>query len=262
MNGVSTKRSMSRYAAFTTALMSINNTAHPPGLDAYSSRRFAIYRNNTHRALSEALSAAYPVVCQLVGNEFFHAVAREYFTNESKRAPCLSLYGEGFAEHLAKFPSIQALPYLVDVARLERGWLEAMHARDAIPLNASALQAYAQYLADMRFRPHPATRLIASTHPIVSIWRANTTGASATGTVEIVNKPEMALITRPLLEVQVLPLESSAGLFTESLLSGHSVAEAFEKAQYDDEKNVTDMFSTLLSTGVFEALIPPGEKYA
>ena len=114
----------------------------------------------------------------------------------------------------------------------------------------------------MRFRPHPAARLIASTHPIVSIWCANTTETSTVGAVEIVNKPESALITRPLLEVQILSLSPHAGLFTESLLQGHSVAEAFKKAQYDEERNVTDIFSTLLYSGVFEALIPPGEKYA
>ena len=91
MSGISTERSRSRYSAFATALMSADNTARPPGMDACSSRRFAIYRNNTHRALSDALSAAYPAVCQLVGNEFFHAVARDYFTSESNRAPSLSL---------------------------------------------------------------------------------------------------------------------------------------------------------------------------
>ena len=40
-------------------------------------RRVAIYRANMVAAADKALAAAYPVIRQVVGAEFFHALARE-----------------------------------------------------------------------------------------------------------------------------------------------------------------------------------------
>jgi Putative DNA-binding domain len=43
-------------------------------------RRFAVYRNNVVAGLVDALARRFPVVCRLVGDEFFRAMARVYAT--------------------------------------------------------------------------------------------------------------------------------------------------------------------------------------
>lgn len=51
-------------------------------------------------------------------------------------------------------------------------------------------------LVHAHFAPHPATRLITSPHPIVSIWLANQSNVAAPN---ITAASEHALITRPAL---------------------------------------------------------------
>lgn len=65
---------MSDQAAFAGALLDADQ-ACPDGLfsnnGADPASRFAVYRNNVHSSLINALAAAYPVTLQLVGDEFF-----------------------------------------------------------------------------------------------------------------------------------------------------------------------------------------------
>ena len=251
----SVQENKTRYRAFTEALMDNDNAVRPPGLDASGLGRFAVYRNNVHRALHEALSAAYPVVHKLVGDDFFHALAREYFTKEQTRSSSLSLYGADFANHVERFPPAQSLAYLADIARLERGYLEAMHSADAKALDVADLTSYSDSLTQLRFKAHPAARLIISEHPIFSIWQSNSTDETAEQTVEIVHKAESVLITRPALQTQVLCLSPQAGTVVRALLSGELVAKAFAKIPDDEQIDSAHVFSAVISTGAFERLI-------
>ena len=65
---------MSIQQAFAQALLAPQATC-PEGVfssnGAEPASRFAVYRNNVHSALINALVAAYPVARQLVGDEFF-----------------------------------------------------------------------------------------------------------------------------------------------------------------------------------------------
>lgn len=90
-------------AHFAAALVDRSSDAHPPDLDARAARRFRVYRNNVHGALIGALGDAYPVVRRLVGEDFFAAMAREFFLSETVRRPSLALYGAGFADFIDRF---------------------------------------------------------------------------------------------------------------------------------------------------------------
>ena len=66
----------------------------PAGLMAHTSqrpvRRFAVYRNNVAIALTQALADTFPVVKQLVGDEFFDAMAGVYLREQPPRSPVLA----------------------------------------------------------------------------------------------------------------------------------------------------------------------------
>ena len=66
-------------------------------------------------------------------------MARAYALAEPPRSPVLMDYGAGFADFIAGFAPAASLPYLPDVARIERAWREAYHAADAEPLTAGGL---------------------------------------------------------------------------------------------------------------------------
>ena len=188
-------------------------------------RRFAVYRNNVAVALIGALEARYPVVRRLVGDDFFRAMAGAYVAAEKPRSPALMLYGDGFADFVAGFPPAGAVPYLADVARLENAWVEAYHAADAGALGLDALAAIApDAFETLRFRPHPAARLLGFAHPAASIWAASQ-GDGEPRAPEVWSA-ETALVTRPDADVLVRVLPPGGFAFATALLSGASLGEA------------------------------------
>jgi hypothetical protein len=79
---------------------------------------------------------------------------------------------------------------------------------------------------------HPSVGLVASRFPIVTIWRANQTGAD--GGILDRWRPEAALVARPFLDVNVLPLPAGGHVFINALLSGSTVGAADASATEDD----------------------------
>ena len=62
-----------------------------PGLDA--ARRLRLYRNNLFESLTAALAAVYPVTQQLVGEDFFRALARRFIPAFPSRSGNLHDFG-------------------------------------------------------------------------------------------------------------------------------------------------------------------------
>ncbi|MEQ9639847.1 MAG: DNA-binding domain-containing protein [Alphaproteobacteria bacterium] len=236
------------YADFAAALLAPEPDARPAWLSDDQVARFAVYRNNLHHGLGQALGEAYPVVRRLVGDDFFKATARLFIAAVPPRQRSLALYGDGFADFLDGFEPAQAVPYLADVARLERAWLESLHAADAAPLAPETLADLDEALATTRFEAHPAARLIHSEHPVVSIWQANQDDATGG---EIEDRPEAALICRARDTVTVRALSAADGAFAAALLDCASAAEAA-----CDGADVVGVFQVLLTDGAFTALHP------
>lgn len=142
------------HAAFAEALLSPESD-HPPGLRTWNGSdpgpRFAVYRNNLVVSLVDALADTYPVVQEMVGVEFFRAMAREFVRLQPPSSPVLAHYGAGFAEFIAAFPPAASLPYLPDLARLEMMRVEVYHAADDAP----------------------AMRVLHSRHAVASLWSAH-----------------------------------------------------------------------------------------
>lgn len=142
----------------------------PPDIPA----AFAVYRNTWLQGLLDALASNYPVVAMLLGNQRFEAVALEFARGHPATTPALALYGEEFPEFLVLHHTGREIPYLGDVARLERLWTECFFAPDAPVLeeqnysNLTPLQ-----LMKLRARLHPATRLAGFETPAVTIWQAH-----------------------------------------------------------------------------------------
>lgn len=167
----------------------------PPGLTDPQGRadekRFAVYRNNVAASLTEALGTGFPVIRALVGPAFFDAMAGVFLRACPPEDPRLQLWGGKFPGFLARFDPVEHLPYLPDVARLEFGLRQSYHAADVRPLDLSAHPADA--VLSLSPRLAPATLVLSSRHPVLSIWRFNrVAGAPRPGP-----GGEDVLITRP-----------------------------------------------------------------
>ena len=193
------------------------------------SDRFAVYRNNVVVGLVEALAAAYPAVQALVGERFFRAMAGVFVRAEPPTSPVLIHYGEGFPSFIESFEPARRLPFLPDVARLERLWLQAYHGPEAAPIPLDALARLPETaLGDVRLQLHPTAGLVASRHPVASLWAANT-GHGAHEAVDLA-RPETALVLRPQGGVEVHVLDQGAAAFVRALQGGQSLGAAADTA--------------------------------
>ena len=90
------------------------------------------------RAIIDALASSYPAVLRLVGQPYFDALGATYLRNYPPTARTLVGYGENFPDFVAQVESAKALPYLRDIARLDRAFLESSIAADAPALDPAA----------------------------------------------------------------------------------------------------------------------------
>lgn len=133
--------------------------------------RMRIYRRSCNETQTAALRVTYPAVAALVGAAYFEQAARGYRRAHPSRSGNLQAFGDAFAEYLETLPGCRSLPYLPDVARLE--WVRQLTilAPESAPLDPETL-ASAIRSAGAALRPvtHPSLHLLASRHPVLTIW--------------------------------------------------------------------------------------------
>ena len=213
---------------------------------------FAVYRNTTPNALIEVLRASYPVTAQLIGDEAFDGVALLFARTHPPAHPVLLDYGAGFASFLAAQPWIaDELPYLADVAEIERLRGECHIAPDAEPLShADLARLGADAWPTLRLLLHPAARFAWLRTPAMTIWAAHQEDDFDTLAPEW--RAEGALFTRPADAVQATHIDAAAHRFLAGLRLGETVGRAASAVTslYPDA-DIAGLFSTLTQQGAF-----------
>jgi hypothetical protein len=224
-----------------------DNMSFPP------EERLQLYRNNTVLGLTDALSAAFPVVARLVGPPFFARLAGDFIRAHPPRQPAMLRYGSDFPTFLSGYDPAQSLPYLADVARLEAAWNHAYHAPEAVPLAPESLQSVVpDDLGRLTLALHPSLRFVASSYPVLDIWRANQDEASADQTVDLGSGAQRLIVYRPEAQVFIRPLGMGAFSFLMTLGIGQSLETAWESAfALDRDFDITAELSALLAGNIF-----------
>jgi len=223
-----------------------------------SAMRFAVYRNNVVVGLIDALQESFPATCRIVGDVFFRAMARDFVRNTPPKSPILLDYGAGFAEHIQAFEPARELPYLADVARIERAWLEAYHAAEAVPLEASHFAGIApDLLPQLRLQLHPSVRVVRSKVPALTIWRINVPGGIPVP-IDLEAGGEDALVVRPAAGVEVRSLPDGGADFIAALESGSPVLDAATTAWAADARfDLAANLSGLIGCGAIAGFDKP-----
>jgi hypothetical protein len=217
-------------------------------------KRYNVYRNNVTVSLINALAATFPATRRITGPDFFRAMARFYVRAAPPTSPLLFEYGRDFPAFIERYEYAGSMPWLADVARIERAWLDAYHSADAPSLAPQALASIAtDRLCDVVVTPNPATRIVRSCFPAVTIFAANKSDGPV-GRIET-SEREDALITRPHLEVIVRRLPAGGAIFLTSLLAGEplgmaAAAALAESPSFDLSANIAGM----LNAGAFTAI--------
>jgi hypothetical protein len=238
----------------------------PPGLvgpdGKPSSRRFAVYRNNVMVGLTQTLKDAYPAVHRIVGPEFFHALARAYAVGDLPRSPMLFDYGAGLPDFIDRFEPASVLPYLADVARIERAWTEAYHSAEAAPIGSSMFSEIdPDLLPNLNLVLHPSVRIVRSRFPALTIWQMNVEGG-VPGPVDLAAGGENALVVRPEAGVEVRSIPNGSPEFIRALASGRPVLAAFGEAiaadpRFDLAANLSDLIQVGAVVGFAFTQEPP-----
>lgn len=244
-------------AALNARLPMPEGLTGPDGLP--SARRFAVYRNNVVVGLVEALKDAYPVVHRLVGAEFFRVMGSYFVRRDPPSSPILLRYGENFLDFLAIFDPVAHLPWLPDVARLERARQEAYHAAEAPAADLSGIDP--GRFGQLRLVLHPSLRVVASRHAVRTIWQANLADApppriDPTG-------PEDTLFIRPGAQVLALPIAPGGAAFIAALQRGRPVmAAALEGIAASPRFDMAGTLSLLFSHCAVTALTDKDDAHA
>jgi Putative DNA-binding domain len=199
-----------------------------------------IYRNNTLANRSANLTNTYPTILELVGEEFFSAMACIFVEKNESHSGNLHQDGELFPSFLATFPHVSDLPYLSDVAKLDWAIHLAHYSIDSNSIGIETLASYTpEQFGQLSLVLHPAIAIVKSEHwPIYQILMMhhgeNPANLNAGG--------EQVWVWRDHWQL----LSSNDTLFLESLLNGKNIESAMLTAadhQYDAGPILVQLFN-------------------
>jgi len=221
---------MVREAVFETgadgpALMAVSDHIAATA-DFSAAEHLLIYRRAILGTLVRTLGAIYPVCRQLVGEEFFDAMAQVFARQTPSESPDLGDYGEQFSDFIAGFEPAAKLPYLADVARLEWHWHRAFHAPDETAIDVAALAGVNE--ADtgrIVFRLPVSASLLTSDYPVQRIWQVNQADWAGERTVDLDAGAAHLIIWRRGLEMRIDEPDAVEWSLLNAIESGQSLAE-------------------------------------
>ena len=142
-----------------------------------------IYRNNTHGARVNTLELVYPACKNILGEEAFDAIAREFALVDDAGAADLNQYGEAFSIHLGGLVDAARLPadyaYLQDLASLEYLYHAAYYAAADPQFDFELFEQKVNDGEPLFLQPCASLGLLQSRHPVHEIWQLNHGDSSA-----------------------------------------------------------------------------------
>jgi hypothetical protein len=215
-----------------------------PGL----ARAISVHRNTSTKAAQDALAANFPIVRSLFGHQPFAVCTAGYVAIAPPSDPRLNAYGKQFPAFLRAYAPAIPVPYVAEVAAVERLYTEALFAADEEPLGGARFGAWMH--PELKLRLHPATRFAEFQCPAVSIWLAHHHSPLSLGTIRW--RAEAALVTRPGLQCQVSILSSGGFEFLRACADGSPLGEAVMVAS-EAGADLQAMFMSLVAAGAFAA---------
>jgi hypothetical protein len=211
--------------------------ARAPGRHALRDGVMA-YRGNAGAVAERALAGAFPTVAELVGDESFGALARDFWSQQPPQRGDLGEWGAALPDFIAASPQLADEAYLADVARLE--WLAhcATRAADGPPATPALGALATTDPARLRLALAPSA-LLTSHWPVVAIWLAHRRPsddperfAGVRAAFEA-HRGEHAFVWREGLAVRVAALADADARFVRALLASAPLAAALDAAGTD-----------------------------
>jgi hypothetical protein len=137
-------------------------------------QRLGIYRHSVQAILSQHLSDLFPVVKQLVGDDFFEDCCSQLIDAQPPTQAYLAAYGAEFANQLRQHPALASMDWMAEVAQLEWARHQAWHtANQASTQFTDLMQLSASQQAQTRLQLPQSAHLIQSPYALHNIWLAH-----------------------------------------------------------------------------------------
>jgi hypothetical protein len=217
--------------------------------------RLRVYRHHVFHSLATALSATFPTVQALVGEEFFRGLAQAFVATRLPSQPVLAEYGAEFAVFIGGYAPAAGLPYLADIARLDWALNVAFHSPARPSLEAADLATIpSDRLPEKSIALAPGAMVIRSRFPIGRIWAAARPGAPDE-TVELTAGEACLLVLRRADDAGFVPLSVGEAAFLEVLVDAGSLEAAAAAAlSAEPAFDLSITFARLLASQVFAAV--------
>jgi hypothetical protein len=129
-------------------------------------QRLAIYHGMYPLRMVEALETDYEALAHLLGRDAFADLACRYVTAHPSRSYTLNRLGDHLPEFIASASGIRRPAFCAELARLERAVAQVFDAEESPLLDAAAIAAIGERMADARVRPIAPFRLLAFKYPV------------------------------------------------------------------------------------------------
>ena len=176
-----------RQLAVTEARFQDNVLSGDPAIDSqiegdtaeFRDSRLGIYRDAYRLRLIEVLGNDYEVLHAYLGDEHFHTLAGDYIAAHPSTFRNVRWFGGKLAQFLRSTPRYAVHPELADLAQFEWSLGQAFDSPDddAVPFEEVAAVP-PEVWAELRFKPHPALRLLELRTNAVTIWKEIDNGRS------------------------------------------------------------------------------------
>ena len=206
--------------------------------------RLGIYGDGYRSRLIEALETSFPVLANLLGDDF-QTLAAQYVNAHESTFFSIRYYGDQLADFLAGDAEYSKAPILAELARWEWAMAAAFDAADAEPIDISAFAQLApEDWAELRFEWSPAVQVVELEWNVPQLWKAVTEGterpepslsvelgvsarpdASLSADPGVSARPVSYLVWRRELQIYFRPLAQQEAAVIAAARAGHSFGE-------------------------------------
>src|SRR5262245_39163413 len=201
--------------------------------------RWAIYRNAYVVRLVESIATDYPAVARIVGHSQFHTLCQRYLKSFPPYSHDIGRAGERLPAFLPGDPIAAALPFLPDLASLERALAVSIGSPDDESSGWSDIAALpVELLALTPLRLAPAAALIASEWPLASLWLAKDQPDSSID-IPLEGPPSTILVSRRGLSPRWRSIDHDDRIVVEGALRGATPADLLESGEFGGEEEAS-----------------------
>lgn len=187
-----------------------------------------------------SLQAAYPVIAQLIGEEAFGHLARDFWEQHPPKHGDLAQWGDELSGLINRIPALQTEPYLADIARAE--W--ALHTAATAAEQAADFASFSLLTeydpAALTLQLAAGTAVITSNYPIASILTAhlyNQPSFTEVGNLLRHTVAQHALVWRAGLRPMVASCSAGEAAFVSQLQHGDSLLAALDSLPLNNSHN-------------------------